>query len=97
MYIATANVKESLYMEHIFSPPLAESAIKGRMPRRKVFETNINLPITSAQLARIAAVLRTDVGEGRAAFIRDAIEKELQQREAAATKKAKRPLGRRRP
>src|SRR6202022_3826176 len=68
MYIEP-NVKDSMYMERIFSPPLAESGIKGRMPRRKVFETNINLPITGAQLARIAAVLRVDVGEARAAFI----------------------------
>jgi hypothetical protein len=86
MYIEP-NVKDSMYMDRIFSPPLAESGIKGRMPRRKVFETNINLPITGAQLARIAAVLRVEVGEARAAFIRHAIEVELQRRETAAAKK----------
>ena len=61
-----------------------------RMPRRKVFEKNINLPITDAQLARIEAVLHTDTGEVRVAFIRTAIERELERREAQKRKSERR-------
>jgi hypothetical protein len=57
------------------------------MPRRKVFEKNINLPITDAQLARIEAVLHTATGEVRVAFIRTAIERELERREKAQQRK----------
>ena len=60
-----------------------------RMPRRKVFEKNINLPITDAQLARIEAVLHTATGEVRVAFIRTAIERELERREREKAKQRK--------
>jgi hypothetical protein len=56
------------------------------MPRRKVFEKTINLPITDAQLARIEAVLHKDTGEVRVSFIRTAIEEELKRREKVQRK-----------
>jgi hypothetical protein len=56
------------------------------VPRRKVFETKINLPITDAQLARIEAVLSKATGEVRVAFIRTAIKRELERREKVQKK-----------
>ena len=50
------------------------------MPRRKLFEARVNLPLTADLLARIDAALRSD--EYRVDFVRDAIKRELERREA---------------
>jgi metal-responsive CopG/Arc/MetJ family transcriptional regulator len=49
------------------------------MPRRKMFEARINLPLTADLLARIDAALEAD--EPRVDFIRDALKRELEHRE----------------
>jgi hypothetical protein len=54
--------------------------LQNRMPRRKLFEARINLPLTADLLARIDAALRSD--EYRVDFVRDAIKRELERREA---------------
>ena len=78
-------------VEIILTHP-ADSGDNPPMPRRKVFQRNINLPITDAQLARIEAVLHTDTGEVRVGFIRAAIERELERREAQKRKAGAAPL-----
>jgi hypothetical protein len=70
-----------MYMPEVYLAHPDDSDKNGRMPRRKVFEKTINLPITDAQLARIEAVLHKDTGEVRVGFIRTAIERELERRE----------------
>jgi hypothetical protein len=70
-----------MYMTDIVLTHPADSGDNSPMPRRKVFQRNINLPITDAQLARIEAVLHKDTGEVRVGFIRTAIERELERRE----------------
>ena len=74
-------------MPEVYLAPPDNSDNNRRMPRRKVFEKNINLPITDAQLARIEAVLHTATGEVRVAFIRTAIERELERREREKQRK----------
>jgi hypothetical protein len=59
--------------------------LRNRMPRRKLFEARINLPLTADLLARIDAALRSD--EYRVDFVRDAIKRELDRREAARQRK----------
>ena len=54
--------------------------LRNRMPRRKLFEARVNLPLTADLLARIDAALRSD--EYRVDFVRDAIKRELERREA---------------
>jgi metal-responsive CopG/Arc/MetJ family transcriptional regulator len=54
--------------------------LQNRMPRRKLFEARINLPLTADLLARLDAALRSD--EYRVDFVRDAIKRELERREA---------------
>jgi metal-responsive CopG/Arc/MetJ family transcriptional regulator len=51
------------------------------MPPRKRFDINLNLPVASALIARVDAVL--DENELRVEFIRKAIEAEVRRREAA--------------
>ena len=77
-------------MPEVYLAHPGDSDNNRRMPRRKVFEKNINLPITDAQLARIEAVLHTATGEVRVAFIRTAIERELERREAQKRKSGRR-------
>jgi hypothetical protein len=79
-----------MYMPDVYLAHPDDSDNKRRMPRRKVFEKTINLPITDAQLARIEAVLHTDTGEVRVGFIRTAIERELERREAQKKKPERR-------
>jgi hypothetical protein len=79
-----------MYMPEVYLAHPDDSDNNRRMPRRKVFEKTINLPITDAQLARIEAVLHTDTGEVRVAFIRTAIERELERREAKKPKPERR-------
>jgi hypothetical protein len=78
-------------MERIYLTPQVDAGTKDSMPRRKVFERRLNLPITDALLARIDAVLRSDMGEVRVGFIRTAIERELERREAQKRKSGRRP------
>ena len=49
------------------------------MPRRKLFEARINLPLTADSLARIDAALEAD--EYRVDFVRNALKRELERRE----------------
>jgi hypothetical protein len=79
----------SMHMERIYLTPQRSPVIKDRMPRRKVFERRLNLPITEALLARIDAVLHSDMGEVRVGFIRTAVEQELKRRELAASRQPK--------
>jgi hypothetical protein len=58
------------------------------MARRKIFEARVNLPITVELLDRIDAALESD--EYRVDFIRDALKRELERREASR-KPTKRP------
>jgi metal-responsive CopG/Arc/MetJ family transcriptional regulator len=51
------------------------------MPRRKLFEARVNLPLTADLLARIDAALQAD--EYRVDFIRDAVKVALEKREMA--------------
>jgi hypothetical protein len=74
-------------MQRIYLIPPGDAGTKSRMPRRKIFERQLNLPMTGILLSRIDAALRHDIGEVRTTFIRDAIERELQRRE-----KIKKPL-----
>jgi metal-responsive CopG/Arc/MetJ family transcriptional regulator len=53
--------------------------LQGHMPRRKLFEERVNLPLTTDLLARMDAALEAD--EYRLDFIRDAIKRELERRE----------------
>jgi hypothetical protein len=69
---------------------------KTHMPRRKLFDKYVNLPLTAAQLARIDAAVRGDLGEYRVDLIRKGIERELQARESS-TKAAKAKPARRGP
>jgi hypothetical protein len=75
-----------MYMPEVYLAHPDDSDNNRRMPRRKVFEKTINLPITDAQLARIEAVLHKDTGEVRVSFIRTAIEEELKRREKVQRK-----------
>jgi hypothetical protein len=75
-----------MYMAEVYLAHPGDSDNNRRMPRRKVFEKTINLPITDAQLARIEAVLHKDTGEVRVSFIRTAIEEELKRREKVQRK-----------
>jgi hypothetical protein len=79
-----------MYMPEVNLAHPGDSDNNIRMPRRKVFEKTINLPITDAQLARIEAVLHKDTGEVRVSFIRTAIEEELKRREKAQQRKPER-------
>jgi hypothetical protein len=54
----------------------------GAMPRRRIFEKRLHLPISDALLARVDSVLRPE--EVRAALIREAVEKEVTRRERKA-------------
>jgi hypothetical protein len=76
-------------MERIYFTPPTVAGTKGRMPRRKIFERQLNLPMTAAILARIDAVLRHDIGEVRTTFIRHAVEQELKKRELARREKTR--------
>ena len=69
-------------MPEVYLAHPGDSDNNRRMPRRKVFEKTIDLPITDAQLARIEACYK-DTGEVRVSFIRTAIE-ELKRREGPA-------------
>jgi hypothetical protein len=55
------------------------------MPPRKRFDTNLNLPVPSALIARVDAVLEEN--ELRVEFIRRAIEEAVRRREAAARRR----------
>jgi len=55
------------------------------MPRRKLFEARINLPLTAELLKRIDAACEPD--EYRVDFIRNALKRELERREAAKAAK----------
>jgi hypothetical protein len=79
-----------MYMPEVNLAHPGDSDNNRPMPRRKVFETKINLPITDAQLARIEAVLHKATGEVRVSFIRTAIERELERREKAQKKPERR-------
>jgi hypothetical protein len=51
------------------------------MPRRKLFQARVNLPMTIEQMARIEAVLQAD--EYVTDFIRAGVKRELERREKA--------------
>ena len=55
------------------------------MPRRKLFEVRINLPLTAELLARIDAALEAD--EYRVDFVRNALKRELERREKKSGRK----------
>ena len=56
------------------------------MPRRKLFEARINLPLTADLLARIDAALEAD--EYRVDFVRNALKRELERREKKSWEEA---------
>jgi metal-responsive CopG/Arc/MetJ family transcriptional regulator len=60
-----------------------------RMPRRKLFEARINLPVTAELLAQVDAALRSD--EYRVDFIRSAIKRELEHRSTDRKRPKRRP------
>jgi metal-responsive CopG/Arc/MetJ family transcriptional regulator len=55
------------------------------MPRRRLFEVRINLPLTAELLARVDAALESD--EYRVDFVRDALKRELERREVVGPKR----------
>jgi metal-responsive CopG/Arc/MetJ family transcriptional regulator len=59
--------------------------LKNCMPRRKLFESRIHLPLTADLLARIDAAREAD--EYRVDFIRNAVKRELDRREKAQQRK----------
>jgi hypothetical protein len=77
-------------VERIYFVPSGDAGTKAHMPRRRIFERQLNLPMTQAVLDRIDAVLRRDVGEIRTTFIRTAVEHEIERREQKPPKRKKR-------
>jgi hypothetical protein len=58
---------------------------RDHMPRRKLFEARINLPLAADLLARIDAALEAD--EYRVDFVRNALKRELERREKKSGRK----------
>ena len=58
---------------------------ENHMPRRKLFEARITLPLTAELLARIDAALEAD--EYRVDFVRNALKRELERREKKSGRK----------
>ena len=58
-----------------------------KMPRRKLFEARVNLPLTADLLAAVDAVVEPD--ETRVDLIRKAIKLELERRKAAGKRGGK--------
>ena len=70
--------------------PASDVAIRPRMGRKLRWPERVMAKLAAGTLARIATVLEKD--EERTAFLREAVDREIQRREAA---KPKRPARRR--
>jgi len=65
--------------------PSADAAIRPRMGRKLRWPERVMAKLAAGTLERIAAVL--EKGEERTAFLREAIEREIERREAAGLRK----------
>jgi hypothetical protein len=65
--------------------PGAEVAIRPRMGRKLRWPERVMAKLPAGTLERIAAVL--EKGEERTAFLREAVEREIERREAAGKRK----------
>jgi hypothetical protein len=68
--------------------PASDVAIRPRMGRKLRWPERVMAKLAAGTLARIAAVLER--GEERTAFMREAIERELERREHASPRKRRR-------